>query len=120
LLINTFASGKLPKHRLTFSQRDNSVGDRPDLASGCVNLVGKLPGPFMVKSRPLAVAARLCFGRAMNQDVIALVTALLERASEWVRTDLAAKDPAARARAEETLAAMVAAALPGTDGHNRA
>lgn len=55
----------------------------------------------------------------MNQDVTAVVTAVLERAPEWVRTDLAAKDAAARARAEETLAAMVAAALHGTDGDHR-
>jgi hypothetical protein len=40
-----------------------------------------------------------------------VVRELLARAPEWVRVDLASKDAMARARAEETLAAMIEAAL---------
>jgi hypothetical protein len=36
---------------------------------------------------------------------------VLSRMPEWVRQDLANKDPTARARAEETLAAMIGAAM---------
>jgi hypothetical protein len=39
------------------------------------------------------------------------VRELLARAPEWIRTDLASKDAMARSRAEETLAAMIEAAL---------
>jgi len=39
------------------------------------------------------------------------VRELLGRAPEWIRHDLASKDPHARARAEDTLAAMIGAAL---------
>lgn len=55
----------------------------------------------------------------MSNDLIAIVTSVLERAPTWVRVDLSAKDPAARARAEETLGAMVAAALKN-QGQDRA
>jgi len=47
----------------------------------------------------------------MNEDSTKIVLVGLERAPEWVRHDLAAKDAAIRARAEETLAAMIASAL---------
>lgn len=48
----------------------------------------------------------------MNRiDITTLVTSVLARAPEWIRKDLAAKDPLSRARAEETLAALITAAL---------
>lgn len=46
-----------------------------------------------------------------NVNVGEVVRELLARAPEWVRVDLASKDAMARARAEETLAAMIEAAL---------
>lgn len=36
---------------------------------------------------------------------------MIERAPQWIRHDLVAKDVAARTRAEETLAAMIADVL---------
>lgn len=55
-------------------------------------------------------------------DVAEVVRGLLARAPEWVRVDLASKDTMARARAEETLAAMIEAALnkDGTAAAGRA
>jgi hypothetical protein len=47
----------------------------------------------------------------MNEDITKIVLMVLVRAPEWVRHDLAAKDAAIRARAEEALAAMIANAL---------
>ena len=41
------------------------------------------------------------------------ITAVLARAPDWLRNDLAARDATMRERAEETLAAMIAAALDG-------
>ncbi|MEV4933977.1 hypothetical protein MRBLSP13_002157 [Sphingobium sp. LSP13-1-1.1] len=41
----------------------------------------------------------------------AIILGVIERAPQWIRHDLAAKDAASRARAEETLAAMIADAL---------
>jgi hypothetical protein len=40
-----------------------------------------------------------------------IILRVLERAPQWVRRDLESKDLAIRARAEETLAAMIANAL---------
>jgi hypothetical protein len=40
-----------------------------------------------------------------------LIIQVIARAPEWIRHDLLAKDPANRQRAEEALAAMIAAAL---------
>lgn len=51
-------------------------------------------------------------------DLTATLTALLARTPQWIRHDLAASDAAKRARAEESLAAMIAAAIAGhIDGH---
>ena len=47
----------------------------------------------------------------MSIGLTELVTEVLGRAPEWVRSELSAKDPAIRRRAEETLAAMIGAAL---------
>ncbi|BBC74030.1 conserved hypothetical protein [Altererythrobacter sp. B11] len=47
----------------------------------------------------------------MEQPYQAAVLSVLARLPQWIRSDLAAADPAARQRAEETLAAMIADAL---------
>ena len=47
----------------------------------------------------------------MNDTTSALILRVIERAPQWVRHDLGAKDEAIRTRAEETLAAMIANAL---------
>ena len=39
------------------------------------------------------------------------LTAIVERAPDWIRQELAPQDPAARTRAEEVLAAIIANAL---------
>ena len=41
----------------------------------------------------------------------AIILGVVERAPQWVRHDLEAKDAGVRARAEETLAAMITNAL---------
>lgn len=46
-----------------------------------------------------------------HSDVAAIVTAVLSKAPQWVRHDLASHEPTLRLRAEESLAAMIAAAL---------
>lgn len=43
------------------------------------------------------------------------IAAVISRMPEWIRHDLVAKDVAIRARAEETLAAMIASALDAED-----
>lgn len=48
---------------------------------------------------------------SMEIDIGTVMRELLARAPEWIRTDLASKDAMARSRAEETLAAMIEAAL---------
>lgn len=47
----------------------------------------------------------------MDEHTLAIIAQVLDRAPQWLRHDLAAKDTAARQRAEETLAAMIADAL---------
>jgi hypothetical protein len=47
----------------------------------------------------------------MDEKAKAIILGVLELAPRWIRHDLVAKDAAARARAEETLAAMIADAL---------
>lgn len=47
----------------------------------------------------------------MNAAMTSTILAVIERAPQWVRHDLESRDSAIRARAEETLAAMIAAAL---------
>lgn len=49
----------------------------------------------------------------MDEHIQAIILAVVERAPQWVRRDLEAKDVGVRARAEETLAAMITAALKG-------
>lgn len=52
----------------------------------------------------------------MQGDVPHAIRQLLERLPQWLRTDLAAPDPALRQRAEESLAAMIVAAIGAADG----
>lgn len=47
----------------------------------------------------------------MTGDINQLVLRVLERAPQWVRQDLLSSDTVVRARAEETLAAMISSAL---------
>ncbi|AMK25805.1 MULTISPECIES: DUF6771 family protein [Sphingobium] len=47
----------------------------------------------------------------MNEELAKIVLTVLQRAPEWIRHDLGAKDNSLRARAEEVLAAMVEAAV---------
>lgn len=47
----------------------------------------------------------------MDENTTDLILRVIERAPQWVRHELEAKDPGARRRAEETLAAMIADAL---------
>lgn len=47
----------------------------------------------------------------MTTEQLAVITDIIGRAPEWVRQDLLAKEPSNRQRAEEALAAMIAAAL---------
>lgn len=48
---------------------------------------------------------------AMDEQMQAIILGVVERAPQWVRHDLEAKDAGVRTRAEETLAAMIASAL---------
>jgi hypothetical protein len=47
----------------------------------------------------------------MNETLTGTVLQVIERTPQWVRHDLESKDAAIRVRAEETLAAMISAAL---------
>ena len=51
----------------------------------------------------------------MSEHMQAAILAVIERAPQWIRQDLTAKDAAARIRAEETLAAMIADAIRQVD-----
>lgn len=53
----------------------------------------------------------------MNETLTSTVLQVIERAPQWVRRDLESKDVAIRVRAEETLAAMIAAALNEVSAH---
>ncbi|MCA0451393.1 MAG: hypothetical protein LCH62_16725 [Proteobacteria bacterium] len=46
-----------------------------------------------------------------GDDISKNVTKAVEHARDWLRQDLASKDAGVRARAEETLAAMITPAL---------
>ncbi len=47
----------------------------------------------------------------MTSDLSSIILHVIERAPQWMRRDLEAKDPVVRTQAEEALAAMIAAAL---------
>jgi len=46
-----------------------------------------------------------------SDEVTAKIARVVEHAPDWLRQDLSSRDVAVRARAEETLVAMIAAAL---------
>ncbi len=52
-------------------------------------------------------------GLMNHAELKATITDSLSRMPDWIRHDLAIRDPAMRLRAEETLAAMIAAAIVG-------
>jgi len=56
-------------------------------------------------------ASRVAIGTCMDDNTKARILGVIERAPQWLRNDMAAKDPAARARAEEALAAMLVDAI---------
>lgn len=47
----------------------------------------------------------------MTEEQLAVIASVVSRAPEWIRRDLSSAIPALRQRAEEALAAMVAAAI---------
>jgi len=47
----------------------------------------------------------------MNGAINQLVLSVLARAPQWVKQEMLSADPVVRARAEETLAAMISSAL---------
>ncbi|NYF33495.1 hypothetical protein [Sphingopyxis sp. JAI108] len=47
----------------------------------------------------------------MTQELTDTILRVVERAPQWLKRDLDAKDPVARIRAEESLAAMIADAF---------
>ena len=49
--------------------------------------------------------------RAMMRERADAILRVVERAPQWIRRDLDAKDPVVRFRVEESLAAMIADAL---------
>ena len=63
--------------------------------------------------RPAGLAASFkpCSQDGVSNGLVELVAGVLGRAPEWVRGDLSSKDVSVRRRAEETLAAMISAAL---------
>jgi hypothetical protein len=58
-------------------------------------------------------------GVDMNDTLTPVILQAIERAPQWVRHDLESKDPVIRIRAEETLAAQIAAALRQTHDTTR-
>ena len=64
-----------------------------------------------VRDRCLARLRPICHRRAMTRELTDTILRVVERAPQWIRRDLDAKDPVARIRAEESLAAMIADAL---------
>jgi len=53
----------------------------------------------------------VAIGTCMDDKTKTRILGVIERAPQWLRNDLAARDPAARARAEEALAAMLVDAI---------
>ena len=52
----------------------------------------------------------------MNRDLTNTILRVIERAPQWMRRDLEAKDAVVRTQAEEALAAMIADAVGKQDG----
>ncbi len=51
----------------------------------------------------------------MNGAINQLVLSVLSRAPQWVKQEMLSPDPIVRARAEETLAAMISSALDDSE-----
>jgi len=51
-----------------------------------------------------------------NEDMRARVAAAIEKLPQWLRHDLGASDPALRERAQESLTAMILAAVEAGNG----
>ena len=51
----------------------------------------------------------------MTSDLASIILRVIERAPQWMRRDLEAKDAVVRTQAEEALAAMIADALEKQD-----
>lgn len=51
-----------------------------------------------------------------QREHIVAITAVLAHAPQWIRRDLCSVDPKLRLRAEESLAAMIAAAINDAKG----
>ena len=56
----------------------------------------------------------------LHNAITALVAAMLARAPDRIRKDLASKNPISRTRAEEALAALIGSALSKDDGTREA
>ena len=54
-------------------------------------------------------------GTMGSDDIVKAITAAVSQAPDWVRRDLASKDALTKERAEETLAAIISAALKAPD-----
>lgn len=52
----------------------------------------------------------------MTSELTSIILNVIERAPQWMRRDLEAKDAVVRTQAEEALAAMIADALGKQDG----
>ena len=52
----------------------------------------------------------------MTSDLTGIILHVIERAPQWMRRDLEAKDAVVRTQAEEALAAMIADAVGKQDG----
>jgi hypothetical protein len=75
--------------------------------------VAKVPVPSIELASLLFLAFRSSrsHGVPMEEETTRVILAVIERAPEWVRHDLASKDSGVRRRAEETLSAMISNAL---------
>lgn len=77
-----------------------------------VSVLGAVTGCAKAKTEAqLQAGCRSGRDKTMTNDQQATILAAIERAPDWMRRDLAAKDEASRRRAEESLAAIIASAL---------
>lgn len=68
-------------------------------------------GQSLTRNWHCVLQRRACIDQAMQTDVYQIVHAAIARMPEWIRNELISRDPSARERAEEALAAMVASAI---------
>lgn len=79
--------------------------------AGLATKDGSTNGPVSALRALLDSPGWLGHRPGMTKDLTPIIRHVLERAPQWVRRDLEAKDSAIRARAEDTLAAMISSAL---------